>query len=303
MISDRAAAPPWLATPCSPVVDDRLYGPGRHLHPGRQPAVPRATLWSAPALPPIWPCFDRTGHPLTLVLPNYAQAVHGPSYSDRQLMFVAVMTLLLYAAFLYIQTVRHREYFITLSEHASNDSHPIGGRMVDDQRGAAAGRAGRRGVAVQEIPPTWCEYGREAIGAPPAVTRRWWWPYWCCCPKASPAYQSARRDELQKALNLALGSSLATIGLTFPAVTVLSLTPAQTPGPGPGPWETVLMTLTLVVSIVTLGSGRTNVLYGFVHLVIFATFIFVTFCLDGLSGPMSRWTASVTMQESRDGAD
>ncbi|AOB30203.1 ionic transporter y4hA [Bordetella sp. H567] len=212
---------------------------------------------------------------LTMVLPNYVQEMQGPSYSDRQLVFVAVMTLLLYGAFLYIQTVRHRDYFITLSDHAPDENHHIGGRALAFSIVLLLVAL----VAVVLLSKQFAnvvEFGREAIGAPPAVTGLMV-AILVLLPEGISAYQSARRDELQKALNLALGSSLATIGLTFPAVSALSLALHKPLVLGLGPGDTVLMLLTLVVSIVTLGSGRTNVLYGFVHLVIFATFIFMAF--------------------------
>jgi Ca2+:H+ antiporter len=212
---------------------------------------------------------------LTLVLPNYTQAVQGPSYSDKQLVFVAVMTLLLYSAFLYIQTVRHRDYFITLSDDASDEEHHISARMVTISVVLLLIAL----VAVVLLSKKFAnvvEFGRLAIDAPPAVTGLVV-AILVLLPEGISAYQAARRNELQKALNLALGSSLATIGLTFPAVTVLSLTLHKPLVLGLDPGETVLMTLTLVVSLLTLGSGRTNVLYGFVHLVIFGTFIFMTF--------------------------
>ncbi|OZI67464.1 ionic transporter y4hA [Bordetella genomosp. 11] len=212
---------------------------------------------------------------LTLVLPNYTQEVKGPSYSDMQLVFVAVMTLVLYAAFLYIQTVRHREYFITLSDDTPDHTHAISGRMVATSIVLLLIALGAVVLLSKKFANV-VEFGREAIGAPPAVTGLVV-AILVLLPEGISAYQAARRNELQKSLNLALGSSLATIGLTFPAVTVLSLALHKPLVLGLEPGETVLMTLTLVVSILTLGSGRTNVLYGFVHLVIFGTFIFMTF--------------------------
>ncbi|CAM3698791.1 ionic transporter y4hA [Bordetella bronchialis] len=212
---------------------------------------------------------------LTLVLPNYTQSASGPSYSSEQLAFVAVMTLLLYAAFLYIQTVRHREYFVVLAEDDAEHPSPIGGRRL----AASIVLLLVALAAVVLLSKTFAnvvEYGRQAIDAPPAVTGLVV-ALLVLMPEGISAYQSARRDELQKAINLALGSSLATIGLTFPAVSVLSLVLHKPLVLGLDPGETVLMTLTLVVSLLTLASGRTNVLYGFIHLVIFGTFVFMTF--------------------------
>ena len=92
-----------------------------------------------------------------------------------------------------------------------------------------------------------------------------------------PALRAARRNELQKSLNLALGSSLATIGLTIPAVSLLALALEQPLELGIDTRDIVLLVLTFAVSLVTFGGGRTNILPGFVHLVLFETFVFLIF--------------------------
>ncbi len=93
-------------------------------------------------------------------------------------------------------------------------------------------------------------------------------------PEGSAALRAAQANRLQTSLNLALGSSLATIGLTIPAVaaaSILSHTPLEL---GLGAKESVLLALTLFIGAITLGTGRTTVLQGVVHLVIFAAFLF-----------------------------
>ena len=96
-------------------------------------------------------------------------------------------------------------------------------------------------------------------------------------PEGLAALSAARRDTLQTSLNLALGSSLATIGLTVPAVAVVALVLKRDLVLGLDPQDSLLLGLTIVVSLLTFGTGRTNILYGFVHLVIFATFMFLVF--------------------------
>lgn len=96
-------------------------------------------------------------------------------------------------------------------------------------------------------------------------------------PETVAALRAARRDELQKSLNLALGSSLATIGITIPAVALLAIVLNQRLELGIGMHETVLLVLTFAVSLVTFGGGRTNILPGFVHLVLFAVFVLMVF--------------------------
>ena len=96
-------------------------------------------------------------------------------------------------------------------------------------------------------------------------------------PETMAALGAARRNELQKSLNLALGSSLATIGLTIPAVSILALVLKVPLELGVDMHDTVLLVLTFAVSIVTFGGGRTNILPGFVHLALFAIFVFLVF--------------------------
>ena len=96
-------------------------------------------------------------------------------------------------------------------------------------------------------------------------------------PETMAALGAARRNELQKSLNLALGSSLATIGLTIPAVSMLALLLKVPVELGIDLHDTVLLVLTFAVSIVTFAGGRTNILPGFVHMVLFAIFVFFVF--------------------------
>ena len=95
-------------------------------------------------------------------------------------------------------------------------------------------------------------------------------------PEALAAVGSARRDDLQTSLNLALGSALATTGLTIPAVAVVSLFLGLDLVLGLNSRETVLLALTLFVTSLSLGTGRTTLVHGIIHLVLFATFLFTT---------------------------
>jgi Ca2+:H+ antiporter len=96
-------------------------------------------------------------------------------------------------------------------------------------------------------------------------------------PESISAVRAARRDVLQKSLNLALGSSLATIGLTIPAVAMTNIVIGKQIQLGITARDTLLLALTLFLSVITFGSGRTNILAGLVHLVVFATFVFLVF--------------------------
>jgi Ca2+:H+ antiporter len=96
-------------------------------------------------------------------------------------------------------------------------------------------------------------------------------------PEGVAAISAARKNDLQKSINLALGSSLATIGLTIPAVAVAAYALNMQLVLGLNPQEVVLLLLTFMVSMLTFGTGRTNILFGLVHIVVFAVFVFMVF--------------------------
>ena len=93
-------------------------------------------------------------------------------------------------------------------------------------------------------------------------------------PEAVAALRAARNNRLQTSLNLALGSALATIGLTIPAVAAISILLQQPLELGLDAGDQILLALTLLLGAITLGTGRTTVLQGIVHLVIFMVFLF-----------------------------
>ena len=96
-------------------------------------------------------------------------------------------------------------------------------------------------------------------------------------PEAIAAVRAASRDDLQRSLNLALGSSLATIGPTIPAIAAANIFLQKPLILGLDPRDMTLVVMTLAASMLTFGTGRTNVLFGFLHLVIFGTFLFLAF--------------------------
>ena len=211
---------------------------------------------------------------LTLILPTYTTSVPGPHYTPSQLAFVALATLLLYGVFLYVQTVRHRNYF--LSDLVSGSDHDAPGprqlweSVVLLLVGLVAVVLLAKSVA-GSIETVVSAIGApvEAVGLLVALL--------VLLPETVAALGAARRNELQKSLNLALGSSLATIGLTIPAVSILALVLKAPLELGVDMHDTVLLVLTFAVSIVTFTGGRTNILPGFVHLALFAIFVFLVF--------------------------
>ena len=213
---------------------------------------------------------------LTLILPTYTTSAPGPFYSPTQLVFVSYVTLVLFGVFLYVQTIRHRDYFLS----DSGDSHgEAAGGPTSAEFWESVGQLVVSLVAVVllakgfsgsvEKVVTAVGAPRDAVGLLVALL--------VLLPETLAALRAARRDELQKSLNLALGSSLATIGLTIPAVSLLAMVLNQPLALGIDTHDIVLLVLTFGVSLVTFGGGRTNILPGFVHLVLFATFVFLIF--------------------------
>jgi Ca2+:H+ antiporter len=213
---------------------------------------------------------------LTLVLPNHTLTVSGPYFSTAQLIFVSIVTVVLYATFLFVQTSRHVDYF------RSDDKTTPDGHHIYPSNNAVA-------VSVAMLLVALCgvillakkfavilETGLNHVGAPPAVAGIII-AMVVLAPESIAAVQAALRNMLQKSLNLALGSSLATIGLTIPAVGVTNIILGKDIQIGVSARDTLLLALTLFLSLLTFGSGRTNILVGLVHLVVFATFVFLVF--------------------------
>ncbi|AJC22080.1 calcium:proton antiporter [Pandoraea pulmonicola] len=210
---------------------------------------------------------------LTLVLPNYTSSVLGPGLTASQLAFEGMISLVLYMVFVFVQTVSHRDYF--LAKAAGEEVHvpPPSRRTAVLSLGllivallAVVGLAKKLSPAV--------ESAVAEAGAPKAVVGIVIAAL-VLLPEGLAALRAARANKLQTSLNLALGSALASIGLTIPTVAAVSLLLDQQIELGLAPKEMVLLAVTLIVGVITLGTGRTTVLQGAVHLVLFATFLFL----------------------------
>ena len=209
---------------------------------------------------------------ITLVLPNYTSTTPGPVFASSQLIFVAIATLLLYCVFVYTQTVLHRDYFIIDSDDDGSDDAVASGRIIMLSVGLLLVSL----VAVVLLAKKFSlvvDAGAAVIGAPPAFAGVVV-ALLILMPESVAALAAARKNDLQKNINLALGSSLATIGLTVPVVAVAAYVLKETLILGLDPRDMVLLAMTLLVSMMTFATGRTNVLFGLVHLVIFAVYIF-----------------------------
>lgn len=210
---------------------------------------------------------------ITMVLPNAATSVPGPLFSTPQLVFVAVVSVAFYVSFVFVQTVRHRDYFLPIG-HGDEEAHappPSNKATLLSAALLVVALVAVVGLA-KALTPT-VELGVARLDVPKAVVGIIIAAL-VLLPEGLAALRAARADRLQTSLNLALGSSLATIGLTIPVVAVVSIELRQPLELGLSAKEQVLLAVTLLVSVITLGTGRTTVLQGIVHLLIFAVFLF-----------------------------
>jgi Ca2+:H+ antiporter len=210
---------------------------------------------------------------ITLIVPNYTRAISGPFYAPAQLLFVGFVSLCLYGVFLFVQTIRHRDYFIAEAEPGHAGVKPSGlitlvslGLLIVALVAVvllakSLSPSLERVIATAGLPPAFVGVVIAAI---------------VLLPEGMAAVAAARANRLQTSLNLALGSALASIGLTIPAVAVVSLWIDQPLTLGLAPEEMTLLILTLFISTVTLATGRTTILQGAVHLVIFGVFLFLS---------------------------
>jgi Ca2+:H+ antiporter len=213
---------------------------------------------------------------LSLVLPNYTVSDPGPVYTTSQLVFIAIVSICLYGTFVLVQTVRHRDYFLAAAGPDAEEAH------FARPSAAATGISAllllvSLGVVVllaKALAPD-IERAVAAAGAPQALVGVIVAAV-VLLPEGLAALRAARANRLQTSLNLALGSALASIGLTIPAVAIVSIAAGLTLTLGIDAKSTVLLVLALFVSGLALATGRTTVLQGAVLLVIFATYLFTT---------------------------
>jgi Ca2+:H+ antiporter len=212
---------------------------------------------------------------ITLILPNYTLTTPGPVYSAAQLGFVSVVTILLYGVFLYTQTVLHRNYFVGDAAGDGNGGTHIPARMLTLSIVLLLVSLLAVVLLAKKFSDV-VDFATARIGAPPAFAGVLV-ALLILLPESIAAVAAARKNDLQKSINLALGSSVATIGLTIPAVAVGAYVLDKQLVLGLNPQETVLLVLTFVLSMLTFGTGRTNILFGLVHVVVFAVFVFLVF--------------------------
>ena len=214
---------------------------------------------------------------LSLVLPNYTITTGLGTYSDLQLEFAATTSAVLWAVYVFIQTVRHRDYF--LPADAANDDDVHAAPPTNREAAASFGLLLVSLVAVvglAKILSPSIERTLLEAGAPSAVLGILI-AMLVLMPEGFAAIRAARADRLQTSMNLAIGSALASIGLTIPVVAIAAIVLDMPLVLGLGQKDLVMLVVTFLVSMITLASGRTHMMQGAVHLVLFATFVFLAF--------------------------
>jgi Ca2+:H+ antiporter len=210
---------------------------------------------------------------LTLILPNYTEEVSGPYYSNVQLIFVAVITIGLYISFLFVQNIRHRNDFITAEE--MEETHEKPGKKATWLSAILLPLNLVAVVLLAESLAPDLESWIHKVGAPPALSG-----IIIACvvllPEGISAVKAAAANKIQKSLNLSLGSALASISLTIPVVSIVSIWMKLPLALGIEPEATVLFLLSLFVIILSLSKGKTHILQGLVLMLLFIVYLFIT---------------------------
>jgi Ca2+:H+ antiporter len=213
-----------------------------------------------------------------LIIPNYTKTAPDPSEAPMKAVLFASITVLFYVVFVVIQTVRHRAFF----------AEPTGnGHLHDEARreGGGGSLAMHVSMLVLTLVPivlmaqflaVIVDFGIEDLDLPDALGGVLI-AILVLSPEGLTAFHAALANQLQRAVNVCLGSALATIGLTIPAALIIGLVTGCKVHLGLDPVETALLILTLFVSGLTFGGARTNVLQGVVHLLLFIVYVALIF--------------------------
>lgn len=215
---------------------------------------------------------------LGLVLPNFTRATLGPTLSTYQMVFLSLMSIGIYGIFLYVQNLRHRGFFMApeeaaaripaVAEHHSSRSTLFHALML--------GGYGLPLVMLAKQMAAPLDAVVIELGAPVALSG-FVMAVLVLTPESIAAIRAALANQLQRAVNILLGSVLASIGLTIPLVIAVSLATGRTLVLGLDPVDTVLLVLTLLTSMLTFSLPRTNLLLGCVHLLIFSAYLMLMF--------------------------
>jgi Ca2+:H+ antiporter len=210
---------------------------------------------------------------ITLVLPNFTTSAPGPYYTGAQLAFVSVACLLLWLAFTFVQTVRHREHFVpSKSVTVAPTARPTA-RLTAASVGLLLVALVAVVLLAKGVSP-FIQAAVAGVGAPPALVGVIVAAI-VLLPESMTAVRAARDDQLQTSINLALGSGVASIGLTVPTVSLVAWWTDSPMALGVTPGGAVLLTLSFMMALITYGTGRASLLSGVVHLILLATWLFL----------------------------
>ncbi len=215
-----------------------------------------------------------------LILPNYTVSHKGGEYTSFQLLFIALLCLALYLGFTMVQTIRHRSFFISLSDKAKEKTVEYDGMVKVSRKKMYISSfmlIVSLGVVVlmAKLLSKDVEYlvvaagtQRSAVGVIIAGI--------VLLPEALAAIRAARNDRIQTSLNLAFGSALASIGLSIPAIAIISVISGIRMTLGIDIKSIVLLGLSLFIITISLATGKTNIMQGFVLIGIFMIYLFIT---------------------------
>lgn len=220
---------------------------------------------------------------LGLVLPRFTNSAAGGESSPLMAGFLIIMSIVLYGIFLAVQTLTHSDIFQhqphsagnTSAEAGQSDHHDYPVKTIPHHAiGLIAALVPI--VLLSKILAIYIDFGIDALGAPLAFGG-FLIAALILTPEALSAIRAAQANQLQRSVNICLGSSIATMGLTIPMVLIIGWVTGQPVILGLEMTEIVMLALTLIVSLVTFVSMRTHVLQGAVHLALFAAYVILIF--------------------------
>lgn len=215
---------------------------------------------------------------LTLIIPNFTTSTSGPTFSDSQLIFAGVLSFVLYGIFIFVQTIRHRDFFLLPNEAEQTEPKSHAPIPSNTKTFVSVILLLISLIAVvllaKALSPS-IELAIETMGAPRAVVGIAI-ALLVLLPEGVAATRAAIDNRLQTSLNLSIGSALACIGLTIPAVAFVSIAFDMPLSLGVDTLGMIFLGLTFLLSILTIAIGRATLLQGAVHLVVFASYLFLS---------------------------
>ncbi|WP_075321683.1 calcium:proton antiporter [Histophilus somni] len=207
---------------------------------------------------------------IVFVLPNFTLSAEGGGMVNSQLLFVAMCCLVLYGSFIFTQTIRHRNYFVDEDENEShhNDNWLTIGVSIVFLLISLVSVVGLAKMLSPTIESALISFGLPKIMLGIIVAGL------VLLPESIASIKAAYNNQLQNSLNLGLGSALASIALTVPVIAIISVISGQPIVFGLTAKESLMLIITLLLTMNTLSTGRSNFLLGVIHLVMLATFIF-----------------------------